>query len=257
MSAVSDHGRQYGALTVISIEGWFRRVRCICGTEKLIRSDHLKRVKSCGCRGSAQLARLRSVGSDEKTCDYCGAQMLRGAYGREYWATRRYCSNACHTKARNDSRETLFWQRVRKVKSPNGCWLWAGNLDKDGYGRVTYHGVTERAHRKAYELVCGAIPDGLLLRHSCDNPRCVNPRHLTVGTVADNSADMVDRGRAAVRIGGLNTAAKLSESQARAIFADTRHHREIACEYGVSSETVWDIKSGRSWAHLRLRESRQ
>ncbi|WP_413813521.1 HNH endonuclease signature motif containing protein [Bosea sp. Root670] len=183
--------------------------------------------------------------------------MQRGAYGKQYWASRRYCSWACHAKARNSDREALFWQRVRKSRTADGCWLWAGLLDKDGYGRVTYFGVTGRAHRKAYELVCGAIPDGMLLRHSCDNPRCVNPRHLTVGTVADNSADMVERGRAVVRIGNLNTAAKLSESQARSIFTDTRHHREIASEYGVSSETVWDIKSGRSWSHLRLRGERR
>lgn len=194
--------------------------------------------------------------SDQKNCERCGKAMERGSYSRQYWATRRYCGNACHTQARNDSREDLFWLRVRRAASEDGCWLWAGQVDKDGYGRVTYLGEQGRAHRKSYELTCGPIPEGLMVLHSCDNPRCVNPKHLSVGTVVDNAADMMSKGRSAVRIGALNTGSKLTERQARLIFADRRHRTEIAAEFGVSIWTVHDIKSGRSWGHLRLTEVR-
>ncbi|WP_377801390.1 HNH endonuclease signature motif containing protein [Bosea eneae] len=248
-------GATYGSLTVIGFEGRARRVRCSCGTEKIIRTDHLTRVKSCGCRGSLSLSKLRASVGDEMKCQECGITVQRGSYGRAYWSSRKFCSNECHFASDRKGREAKFWLKVRKAKSPNGCWLWAGKRDQDGYGRVRYHGVETPAHRKAYELKCGEIPAGMVVRHSCDNPPCVNPAHLSVGTVADNSADMMSRGRSAVRIGQKNTAAKLTELQVRSIFSDQRHYREIADAHSISSWTVFDIKAGRSWGHLRLKEA--
>src|SRR5450756_2321620 len=88
-----------------------------------------------------------------------------------------------------------LWERVNKGGS---CWTWLGPPSKEGYGRVGAGGKTGRlllVHRVAYELVYGAIPEGLLVCHSCDTPSCVNPAHLWLGTHKTNAADKKCKGR--------------------------------------------------------------
>lgn len=82
----------------------------------------------------------------------------------------------------------------RYVKKTDSCWLWTGIVDRRGYGRV-YRGRMVFAHRFSYELHVGQIPKGLIVRHSCDVPGCVNPDHLRLGTQRDNVGDMFARGR--------------------------------------------------------------
>ena len=88
----------------------------------------------------------------------------------------------------------VFWKSVDRTGGPDACWPWTGFKDDDGYGRYG----RQRAHRVAYKLAIGPIPAGFLVRHvTCDNPPCCNPVHLAIGTAADNSADMVAKGRQA------------------------------------------------------------
>jgi|1185.fasta_scaffold02358_2 hypothetical protein len=86
-----------------------------------------------------------------------------------------------------------LWSNVEK--DANGCWNWQGTRRRKGYGQISAEGRVVSTHRLAYRLAHGEIPDGMVVRHRCDNPPCINPDHLEVGTHADNSRDMVERGR--------------------------------------------------------------
>lgn len=85
-----------------------------------------------------------------------------------------------------------FWSNVRKEKE---CWIWALSLSPSGYGNFQWEGKRRRAHRVAYFLSYGKIPDGLFVCHKCDKPACVNPQHLFLATSKENTHDMISKGR--------------------------------------------------------------
>lgn len=103
------------------------------------------------------------------------------------------------------------------------------------------------AHRVAYRLYLGDFPPDICVLHKCDNPLCVNPEHLFLGTRADNTADMMQKGRNAKVAGELNPNRKLTEELAAQIRLAPGKHRDIAKEYGVTHTTIGDIKRGKIW----------
>lgn len=110
------------------------------------------------------------------------------------------------------------------------------------------------AHRAAWELLIGPIPSGMCLLHSCDNPRCVNPEHLRVGTQLENIDDRNQRGRTQRRPGATNHQAKLTEEQARQILdlkGSGLSQREVGLRYGVTRTNIGYIWRGEHWAHLQ------
>jgi hypothetical protein len=174
-----------------------------------------------------------------------------------------------------------FWSRIDK-NGPNGCWLWTGSKTRGGYGALRYQKKRYRAARLAWELTHGPIPDGLCVLHNCpggDNPACANPAHLWLGTNAENSADMVRKGRAAT--GGRNGSRTHPERMAVGsrhwtnLYPDRAHRHErhpmakltwikvrairlryaqggitqasLAKEYGVSQRNIHSIIRGETW----------
>lgn len=138
----------------------------------------------------------------------------------------------------------------RSMPEPNsGCWLWLGSDNGVGYGMLSIAGRDRYAHRASYEVFKGAIPAGMVVRHKCDVPSCVNPDHLCVGTHADNVADRDQRGRTARGV-KLGRAIKLTEGDVRAIRVDGRRQYDIADAYGINQSTISRIKNGHKWAHV-------
>lgn len=136
-----------------------------------------------------------------------------------------------------------FWARV-DVGDPNVCWPWTGSRSR-GYGLVQLAGGTRPAHRVAFAIARADVPRGILVCHSCDNPPCCNPDHLWTGTHADNTADMMAKGR--------NTTNPLRESdvlEMHRLRGEGVSVETLAQQYSVSVGTVCDTLSGRRWRHL-------
>lgn len=156
----------------------------------------------------------------------------------------------------SDSAAAIFWRFMRLVSIPQdraGCWEWRGTKALEGYGNFSVAGRTVRAHRWLYAQLNGETPDELVIRHRCDNPCCVNPLHLEVGTHADNCRDKMQRGRMPDRRGERHHGARLTESQVleirrRASTGET--YRALGQEFGVVPAHVGKIVQRVSWGHL-------
>lgn len=152
--------------------------------------------------------------------------------------------------------EARFLKYVSQTPTETGCLLWMGysHSATPNYARgfFSVNGKPQMAHRVAYQLAKGDIPDGLCVRHTCDVSLCVNPDHLILGTHADNMRDMKDRGRG--RGGGpageKHGCAKLTEEQVRQIGTSHKTRNQLAAEFGVSPSTIKAIRNGRLWKHL-------
>lgn len=137
-------------------------------------------------------------------------------------------------------------EKVRKLE--NGCWEWQAYKLPRGYGLFSFCGQDALAHRVAYELFVGPLGENKDVMHSCDNPSCVNPDHLSLGSRKDNMQDAKKKGR--MRQGETHGRSVLTDAQAKEIKEASGFQREIAEKYGVSQTTVWEIKSGRKRQHL-------
>jgi hypothetical protein len=128
------------------------------------------------------------------------------------------------------------------------CILWPYKRLVSGYGQVHYEGKPQRAHRVSYKMHVGPLRNTDIVRHSCDTPACVNPRHLLSGSYLDNTKDMISRGRHTH--GSAHPHAKLNDITAAAVKYSTASLSVTAKEYGISPSTVWDIRQGRKWKHV-------
>lgn len=198
-----------------------------------------------------------------KTCEQCGNDyQLTYRVTHAYLARRRFCSPECGHKATVGVRSTRFrrplktledrfWSKVARGAEEE-CWLWIGATQVNGYG---YLGATLgrpqlKAHRLSYELNKGPITEGMLVCHRCDNPPCVNPAHLFLGTKADNSADMVEKGRSPNRNGLRNPHVKVTAEQVveiRRLGEEGLTQQSIGARFGISQVQAGKIIKGKAW----------
>ena len=134
------------------------------------------------------------------------------------------------------------------LNAETGCRIWNGGTYRGGYGQLNWQGRPRKAHRLAWEAAYGAPPAHLHVCHTCDTPACVNPDHLFLGTIGDNMADKVSKGRQ--ERGENHGLAKLTNDQVRAIRSDKRPQKMIAADYGVRPNTVSKIRARKSWSHV-------
>lgn len=141
-----------------------------------------------------------------------------------------------------------------------GCWNWTASKSIRGYGHFNFGGQVQQAHRVAYQLYIGEIPDGLCVCHHCDNRKCVNPSHLFIGTHIDNMRDCKNKGRGMGKGKGLHSfsgekhsQAKLTEEKVRTIrtmYAKGSRLCDLAREFGISPGAIWGIVHYRTWTKI-------
>jgi len=138
----------------------------------------------------------------------------------------------------------LFWAKV-DVGDADECWEWMAGKNSYGYGSFSISGKQHKAHRLSWQFACGRILDCLDVCHHCDNPGCVNPYHLFLGTAADNMQDAAKKGHKALKLTGMEVLA------IRRLLADGEQlQQDIAKDFGVSPMTVSHIKLGKTWGWL-------
>lgn len=134
----------------------------------------------------------------------------------------------------------------RVVKNADGCWLWQGSVTAYGHGQIGVRKPKKRlvmTHRLTFEHFCGPIPEGLCVCHLCDVPNCINPDHLFLGTKAENSADMVTKGRARSGLGLPHT--RIPDEDVTIIRSSPFTDSHLALRYGVTPNHIYSIRNGR------------
>lgn len=166
-----------------------------------------------------------------KKCIHCGRE-FNASCGKE-----EFCSDKCKILANIDIDES-------------GCWNWKRSKDKNGYGYIKRKGVrTQKAHRAAYEIFNGSINDGLLVCHKCDNPSCVNPDHLFLGSDVDNVKDRTVKGRG-VR-GSMHHLAKFTDEQVLIILQSNETPVMLAETFSVHRNDIYNILNNKTWKHIQ------
>ena len=143
---------------------------------------------------------------------------------------------------KNMNAQERFSSKINKNK--NGCWEWIGQKDSHGYGKFINNGREEKASRVSYKFHSGTIPRGMNVCHTCDNPSCVNPKHLFLGTQKDNMIDACKKGR---------ICSKLKEKDVREIRSKRGDYtrRQLAKKYKVSPDTIKSIMCNRTWKWVK------
>lgn len=165
---------------------------------------------------------------------------------------RTYCKDCSNPRYnRRKSAAERFWAKVQKTET---CWVWTAARNSDGYGAFGYKGKVKGAHIVSYDMNIGSIPDGLCVLHKCDNPPCVRPDHLFLGTKKDNMDDCVQKDRRINHTGEKNGQSRLTDAQVVEMRARYRSggatQKALAQEYGVSLFTIYEIVRGLRFKHL-------
>lgn len=184
------------------------------------------------------------------TCQHCGNPFDVPENSLRHHVNK-YCSSACKYEAAKTNPVETIMRKIDRSGGPDACWPYNGLRLPRGYGTHTARGRHWYAHRVAYEVANGPIPDGLWVLHRCDNPPCCNPAHLFLGTMLDNTRDMIRKGRNAK--GERMNSAKLTEADVIRIreLAPSVRVMKLAEMFGVSHATIRRVVSGEAWKHVK------
>jgi len=179
-------------------------------------------------------------------------EWARQLCGKHYQRWRKFGNPLITHSTRPDiSFEEWFWQQI-KVDEQTECWIWQLALATRGYGQVSIKRKSYRAHRIAYELFYKESAKGKLVCHTCDNPPCINPHHLFLGTAKENTQDMIQKSRH--YHGERHHFAKLT---AQAVLDMRNRHAkgdvtiaQLAREYGISEPSANRVIAGITWRHV-------
>lgn len=195
------------------------------------------------CAGSHARVHLRQAYNCCNETEWAGGAIITPALTRQIGPVmpRKSTSTLQRFMAKVDTRH------------PSGCWVWMAGTDGAGYGMFYLQGRDHQAHRVAYRLFVGEITDSLCVLHDCpagDNPLCVNPAHLWLGTKGDNARDREAKGRGRVIQGERNGNAKLTEDTVRDIRTSIDSNVAAARRHGVSADTISVVRRRITWGHV-------
>lgn len=233
-----------------------------CGNEYAFeRSRHGNRKQfkvSLFCSRECYHSNLRKTNSHIKEiikqCENCGKSFNiddTKSHSHSWFKSSKFCTKACSVDARRFNPLKDF-ERYYLPEPNTGCWLWVGS-SSGRYGSASIDGKNARAHIVSYEMHVGPIPKGLILRHKCDQPFCVNPDHLVPGTQKENMQDKIDRGRNIV--GSKCSQAKLDEEKVADILKSKSSGRYLASKYGVSEGVISMVRSRKIWRHVNVEDA--
>lgn len=191
----------------------------------------------------------------EKECLQC----LMKFNIRSYLSTKGFgifCSKSCRAIFNNAKRKIIdpYTRFVEKIEITKNCWLWEGYKNNCGYGEFKVNNKMTKAHRFSWSYYYGEIPAGLYVLHSCDNPGCVNPEHLFLGTPKDNAIDRQKKDRGYRPRGEKCAHAKLKNEDVIKIRNRINNNEtvmKIAKDYNVSWTTINSIKKQKTWNHIK------
>lgn len=184
-------------------------------------------------------------------CQYCQIEFyvmpyqLRNGEGK-------HCSRKCQHDHRI-TRLEYFFKNISHEAHPEDCWIWTGRRIKFEYGTMVIKRKNCTAHRVSWTFHYGEIPKGMCILHHCDNPPCVNPDHLFVGTYLDNAKDRTKKQRGHMPSGSKNPMSKLNEEQVieiRRRLANGEKTKILAKDFNMERKTIDNIKTRRSWKHI-------
>lgn len=224
------------------------------GCERVSRSDgycgaHLQRWLKTGDPGSAEIRARTWKISPDAVCavDGCGGKVAKkGLCGKHYQKSRLYGDplGQAEPRKRLSMEEALLKHLKRGAETD--CWEWQASFNPKGYGKINATHGEQQAHRAAYRVWVGDIPDGLCVLHRCDNPRCCNPKHLFLGDNNDNTQDMIRKGRDK----SFGKPRKLSDGDVRRIRDKNHSVAYLRERYGISAAMVTLIRARKSYANV-------
>ncbi len=219
-------------------------------------SKHYRRFKKYGSTDSSVLKKSASGSLQKLQCKHEGCtrppESSKHMLCSKHWQRFKKhgtTSNKVLVNLRSlPIKERLMRGIIKDEKS--GCWEWQKGLFSTGYAQMHINGQGRGAHVVSYQEFIGEIPEGLCVLHKCDNPICINPEHLFLGTPQDNSDDMVNKRRSAV---ATNRHAKLTPADVlfiRRKVKEGRSNHDLAEVYGVTKETIDNVVLRKSWKHI-------